>query len=430
MITPFRSGRQQPARSVDTVVIGAGQAGLAMSHCLAGHAIDHVVLERGDVANSWRRERWDSLRLLTPNWQNRLPGYHYRGNDPDGFMTMPEFIGFLDGYAASIAAPVQAGTTVLRVRASGSGYRVCTDRGDWQCRALVLANGAFAVPVLPALAATVPASVLSVTSQQYRNPAQLPAGRVLVVGGSATGLQLADEIRRSGREVTLSVGDHVRMPRSYRGRDIQWWMDRTGLLNQSHEDVEDLARARRLPSAQLIGSPERVTLDLNALVDQGVELVGRLVGIRDGTAQFSGSLRNCCAAADLKLNRLLDSFDAWDLTRGLATGFAAERPRPTRVPESPRLALELDRGNVGAIVWATGYRPDYSWLDLPVLDRRGQLRHQGGVVAAPGVYAMGLPFMRRRKSSFIYGAADDARDLSAHLYSWLRGDSAVTARAG
>jgi putative flavoprotein involved in K+ transport len=246
---------------------------------------------------------------------------------------------------------------------------------------------------------------------------------VLVVGASATGVQLADEIHRSGRPVTLAVGEHVRMPRTYRGRDIQCWMHETGLLDQRYDAVDDLVRARRVPSPQLVGTPDRTTLDLNALSSAGVRLVGRLAGMRDRVAIFSGSLRNVCALADLKMNRLLANIDSWCLEQGVGGADEAERPDPTRVPERPDLTLDLARGEIGTILWATGYRADYSWLDVPVLDAKGRLRHDGGVVDAPGMYAMGLTFMRRRKSSFIHGAEDDARDLATHLAGYLDGRS-------
>jgi len=270
-----------------------------------------VVLERGDVANSWRRERWDSLRLLTPNWQSRLPGYRYDGADPDGFMTMAEVVEFVSRFAAVAAAPVRTHTTVTSVRHTDAGYHVATDRGDLRCRCLVLASGACNLPNVPALQQDVPASIERVTPMDYRNPDQLPQGGVLVVGASATGVQLAHEIHRSGRPVTLSVGEHVRLPRSYRGRDVLWWMDASGLWNQRYDEIEDLTRARGLPSPQLVGTPERTTLDLNALTAIGVTLVGRLAAVRDGRALFSGGLRNQLALADLKMDRLLDTFDDW-----------------------------------------------------------------------------------------------------------------------
>ncbi len=408
---------RQPAglRAVDVIVVGAGHAGLAVSRCLTERGIEHLVLERGEVANAWRHERWDSLRLLTPNWQSRLPGYRYSGAERDGFMTMPDVVEFIDRYARTFGMPVQSHTNVTSVRAAADGYRVVTDRGEWWCAAVVLASGACNWPAIPALRRELPVSVASVAPLGYRNPGQLEPGGVLVVGASASGVQLADEIVRSGRDVWLAVGEHIRLPRVYRGRDIQRWMEVLGVLDERYDAVDDIVRARRVPSPQLVGTPERSNLDLNALRDRGVQLVGRLVGIAGGKAQFSGSLRNHCAMADLKMARLLDRIDASIASGDNAT--RGERPEATRIDASPRLGLDL--ASIRTVVWATGYRPDYRWLDVPVLDAKGRLRHDGGVVDAPGLYAMGLTFMRRRKSSFIHGAEDDARDLTAHLANYL-----------
>jgi putative flavoprotein involved in K+ transport len=407
------------AGAVDVVVIGAGHSGLAMSAWLAAHAVDHVVLERGEIANSWRHERWDSLRLLTPNWQSRLPGYRYDG-PADGFMTMPEVIDFISRYARFVGAPVRTGTTVQSVSQDGNRYRVLTDRGAWRCRAVVMAGGAHGIANVPALAAKLPAAVRSLTSTQYRNPGQLDDAGVLIVGASATGLQLADEIHASGRPVTLAVGEHIRLPRVYRGRDIQWWMYVAGILDQRFDAVDDLVRARRIPSPQLIGTPERLTLDLNALTARGVQVVGRLVNVEGRKAQFSGALRNECAMADLKQARLLDTFDALAESSSVGEMLGApERFAPTRVDARPAIALDLTDRGIGTVIWATGFRPDFSWLQAPVFDHKQRLRHHGGIVA-PGLYVLGLNFMRRRKSSFIHGAEDDVRDLGEHLLGELK----------
>ena len=398
-----------------------------MSRCLAERSIDHVVLERGEVANTWKTERWASLRLLTPNWQSRLPGFGYQGDDPDGYRTMPEVIAFIDRYAKVISAPVRAHTKVTSVSRSAAGYLVATDRGDWRARTVVLATGACNIARVPALAEAVPSAVTTLTPVQYRNPDQLEEGGVLVVGASATGTQLADEIHRSGRPVTLAVGEHIRAPRVYRGRDLEWWMDAAGVLDERYDEVDDIVRARKVPSLQLTGSSERATLDLNALTGIGVKLVGRLAGINEGKAQFSGSLRNLCALSDLKMGRLLDTIDEWATDNGLDGEVEApHRLPPTEVEESPPLGMDLTSGEIRTIVWATGFRPDYSWLDVPVLDRKGQLRHDGGVVESPGMYLMGIQFLRRRKSALIDGAGDDARDLSDHLASYLDGQVATT----
>ena len=410
----------EAAERFTAVVIGAGHAGLAASHFLSQRSIDHVVLERGEVANSWRRERWDSLRLLTPNWQSRLPGLRYEGPDPDGYMTVPEVTEFIERFAKVSRAPVRTGVNVTSVRPAGDGYQVTTDSGEIAARAVVIATGACNRPTVPPVGAAVPASVRQLTPFDYRGPAGLPDGGVLVVGASATGVQLAAELARSGRPVTLSVGEHTRLPRTYRGRDVLWWMDASGVWNQRYDELDDLTRARRLPSPQLVGTPERATLDLNALDSLGVGLAGRLAAVRDGRALFSGGLRNVFSLADLKLNRLLGTFDDWAAMAGRdAEVDAPERFAPTRVPDKARLQLDLGSGEIKSIVWATGFRPDYGWLDVPVVDAKGQLLHDGGVVDRPGLYALGLPVLRRRKSTFICGIEDDARAVIDHLAGYV-----------
>lgn len=389
-----------------------------------------MILERGEVANSWRRERWDSFSLLTPNFQSRLPGHRYGGGDPNGFMTGAEVVAFVSGYAEATRAPVRTHTAVTSVCRTDEGYHVATDHGDLRCRCVVLASGACNRPSVPAVAGVLPSSIASVTAMDYRNPDRLPDGGVLVVGASATGVQLADEIRRSGRPVMLSVGEHVRLPRTYRGRDVLWWMEASGVWDERYDQIDDIDRARGLPSPQLVGTPERASLDLNALTAAGVELVGRLSMIRDGRVLFSGGLRNQFALADLKMNRLLNTFDEWAGAAGSGHDVeppaapSSERPEPTRVPEKARWQLDLGSGEIRSVVWATGFHPDYRWLDVPVLDAKGRLRHDGGVVTdAPGMYVLGLPVLRRRKSTFIHGAEDDARDVVGHLAGYLARDS-------
>ena len=378
------------------------------------------MLERGEVANSWRRERWDSLRLLTPNWQSRLPGMQYEGANPDGYMSMSEVIEFISHFAHISNAPVRTHTEVTSVRRSDTGYLVATTQGEIACRSLVIASGACNVPSVPALHAALPADIEQLTPFTYRTPDQLPDGGVLVVGPSATGVQLAWEIQRSGRPVMLSVGEHVRLPRTYRGKDVLWWMEKSGVWDQRYDEIDDLTRARRLPSPQLVGTSARSSLDLNALSAIGVELIGRWSAVRDGRALLSGGLRNHFALADLKMERLLDAFDEWGIQSGHETKAGdSERPEPTRVPERSRNQLDLRSGEIRAVIWATGFRPVYSWLHVPVVDEKGHLRHDGGVVDSPGMYALGLPVLRRRKSTFIHGIEDDARDVVAHLASYL-----------
>lgn len=401
-------------KQISTVIIGAGQAGLAMSKSLTDRSIAHVVIERGEVANSWAHERWDSLKLLTPNWQNRLPGFAYDGTDPDGFMSMPEIVNHLQFYAQKITAPIEDRTTVLSATAHGRGYCVQTSRGNWYCDNLVVASGACAQVHLPNFAQNIPDHITQLTPLNYRNPSQLGPGGVLVVGASATGVQLASEIQAAGHEVILAAGQHIRVPRQYRGLDIQWWMDQTGVLNMTLDEVDDPDRARRVPSLQLIGSKTRPIMDLNALQADGVEIVGKLADIRDGRALFSGSLANQCALSDLKMNRLLDGFDVWAATHNLANLGAPHRHAATSVGSSPRLQCDLNSGSIRTIVWATGYQPDFSWLQLPVFDSKARLQHDGGVIA-PGLYVLGLPFLRRRKSALIDGVGGDAQALADHM---------------
>jgi putative flavoprotein involved in K+ transport len=415
---------------IPVVVVGAGHAGLAVSRVLAERAVEHVVLERGEIANTWKSERWDSLRLLTPNWQTRLPGYAYGGDDPDGFMAVAELIEVIERYAAAggSGAPIHTHTEVTSVSTDGDGYRVETTAGTWDATAVVLASGAFNRARVPAVAASLPAAIDQVDPLAYKRAEQLRPGRVLVVGASATGVQLADEILRSGRDVTIAVGEHVRLPRTYRGRDIMWWLDRIGRLDERYDEVDDLVRARHVPSPQVAGTVDRSDLDLNVLTDRGAGLVGRLSAVVDGKGYFSGALANVCNLADLKLGRLLDTIDDWAASAGLG-GERGPRPTPTRIDAEPRLAIDLVAEGYETVVWATGFQADYTWLHVPVCDRKGEIRHDGGVVGdAPGLYRVGLNFLRRRKSSFIHGAEDDAVDIVEHLTAYLRSDPSAETR--
>jgi putative flavoprotein involved in K+ transport len=403
------------------VVIGAGHAGLAMSRRLTERSIDHVVLERGEVANSWRTQRWPSLRLLTPNWLTRLPGYDYAGNDPDGYQPVADVVATLTRYARFAAAPVRTSTTVHTVRTAPGGFQIQANDDMLHARAVVLATGACARPAIPAVTGDVLRSVTTLTPITYHDPSQLPDGGVLVVGASATGVQLAGEIHRSGRPVTLAVGEHVRLPRRYRGRDIFWWLEATGVLAERYDQIDDLTRARHLPSPQLTGTPEPAATDLNTLTAQGVRIVGRLGRITGGMAQFSGSLRNTCTLADLKMNRFLARADTWANARGLDDELPpAHRLAATQTDPRTPLELDLTSGEIKTVLWATGFRPDHSWLDIPVRDHAGHIRHDGGVVtSAPGLYVMGTPVLRTRASSYIHGAVPDSEALGAHLHAFL-----------
>jgi putative flavoprotein involved in K+ transport len=405
-------------RTTEAIIIGAGQAGLAMSHCLTRHGVDHVVLERGRTAERWRSERWESLCLLTPNWMSRLPGgWRYRGPDPDGYMTTPEVVRHLDGYARAFAAPVETGTAVQALRRTGAGgYALETSRGTWRARAVVIATGHCDIPQVPEMARSLPDSIHQVTPSGYSSPAQLPEGGVLVVGASATGVQLAEEIQRSGRPVSLAVGRHTRLPRTWRGNDIMAWLERIGVLDERAEAVPDLAQARRQPSLQLAGRPDRGSLDLGVLRGLGVRLLGRAAALDGAVLHLADDLAETTAAAQRRLERLLGRIGA----AADAEGAPAEPwPAAIALPEAVPSRLDLRAEGIRSVLWATGYRRDYAWLRVPVLDAAGEILHQGGITPAPGLYVLGLRFLRRRRSSFLDGVGADAEELAWHILGQL-----------
>jgi putative flavoprotein involved in K+ transport len=392
------------------VVIGAGHAGLAVSRCLRDASVDHLILERGAVANAWRTERWDSLRLLTPNWMNRLPGGIHEPDDPDGFLPGRQFAESLERYARSVGAPVRTHTAVRYVATVDGGFRVATDQGTVACRAVVVATGAYGTPRVPPIADALPRTVHQLVPTRYRNPAEVPDGPVLVVGASASGVQLAEELLLGGRRVTIAVGAHTRVPRTYRGVDIHRWMERLGLLDERAEDVDDLAKARRSTSLQLVGSPDRRRVDLERLQTLGTELVGRLADVRGDELLFSGGLANVCADADLKMGRLLDRVDR------LVGGEPGERPPPVRAGTPRTVASGRE---FATVIWATGYRAHHPWLEPDLLDERGAIVQCGGVTRRPGIYVVGQPFQRTRRSGFIGGAASDAASVVGDVVAGL-----------
>ncbi len=404
--------------TIDTVVIGAGHAGLAVSRLLTDAGHDHVVLDRGRVAERWRTERWDSLHLLTPSWMTRLPGWEYTGPDQDGYLSVDELVDHLEGYATSFGVPLVGGATVEDVRVSGhdgNRYAVVTDRGTWQAHNIVIAAGPHGRPHVPA---GVPRAAV-VTANEYRNPAQLEDGGVLVVGASASGVQIADEVSRAGREVTLAVGRHTRMPRRYRGLDIFWWLESTGRLARTIDEMPDVAAARRESSMQLVGrnEPGRAApdLDLAQLQSRGVRLVGRLDALSGPAARFRDDLLENVGAADHTMHRFLDHVDEYVERAGLTNEvWSGVRPRPVEVTSSPsRLDLRAER--ISTVLLTTGYRPHHPWLNLPITEPDGTIRQYRGVTEAPGIYTVGQRFQHRRDSGMIDGARHDAQMVVDHL---------------
>jgi putative flavoprotein involved in K+ transport len=394
-------------KHIDTVVVGAGQAGLGASHELTRLGHEHVVLDRDMVGDRWLRRRWDTQTLLTPNWMTRLPGHGYAGQHPDQFMSTADFAELLRTYARRFSAPIESGVRVERLQPRGDRLTVSTASGVWIARNVIVATGWCDVAVVPASAAGLHPSIHSLVSDGYRNPGSLPEGGVLVVGASATGAQLADELRRDGRRVVLAVGSHVRLPRRYRGADIMEWLDRTGSLDRRIDDMRDPSAAVREPAAQLVGGVgEPRTIDLPALASRGVELVGRFTAVDGRIAHFDSELTTRMLLADRIMHRVLDRLDTFIEHSGMPAG---NSPRPVAFtpPDAP-MSLDLVGGGIRTVIWATGYRRDYSWLPTGLLDAHGEVRHHHGVTDVPGLTAVGLRFQRTRRSNFIDGVGADA----------------------
>ena len=402
-------------RSIHTVIIGAGQAGLAVSRSLTDRGLEHVVLERARVAERWRSERWDSLRLLTPNWMTRLPGWSYRGPDVHGFMSGGEVASYLEDYARASAAPVEEQTEVEHLDAADDGFAVRTSGGHWRAANVVIATGWCDRPTVPLMAGQLDPSLVQLTPGTYRNPASLPSGGVLVVGASASGVQLADELSRAGRDVLLAVGRHSRLPRAYRGMDIFWWLERIGTLDRTIDDVPDSVAARQEPSLQLAGRPDHRTLDLHSLRGAGVELTGRLSWIEGRRVGFADDLIGNVAAADARMRRVLAEIDAHVVAAGLTAEVLAAEPPPTISVDQSLRELDLHDRRITSVLWATGHRRVYPWLHLPVVDGSGEIRQRRGCTAVPGLYVLGQRFQHHRNSNFIDGVGRDAARVADHL---------------
>lgn len=396
----------------DVIIVGAGQAGLAMSRALSRRGIEHVVLERSRIGERWRSERWNSLRLLTTCAHSALPGLPHEGVEPEYFLSAAGFADYLDRYAAAFAVPVVTSAEVRSVEFSYGGFQVATSERCWYARAIIVATGACDAPYRPPEAANLPASVEQILPVDYRTPDDLPDGNVLVIGASSTGVQLAEEIHRSGRPVTLAVGDHTRMVRRYRGRDIFDRMDAAGILDDPADERGNLRSARRQPSSQLIGREDHSNLDLSTLERLGVRLVGRLGRIDGGRVSFQGDLDQTTLKSHMRMLTTLQRIDRFiDGSGEAAPPSEIDRIWPF-LKRGTASVIDLRRQNIKAVVWATGYRRRYDWLKIPVLDGSGEIIHRGGVTNVPGLYALGLTFLRTRRSAFIDGCGLDAEIIA------------------
>jgi putative flavoprotein involved in K+ transport len=399
---------------VQTLIIGAGQAGLAMSRLLTELDHEHVVLERGRIAERWRSERWESFRLLSPNWQTRLPGYSYRGPDPHGFMAGDEVVRFFDDYARSFRPDVHTGVSVTSAVPDGAEWRVRTRDGRTYCaRNLVVATGYYDRPAIPAgLSATGMGDVHQVHTASYRSPEHLPSGPALVVGAGPSGQQVADELAASGRDVHLAVSRHRPLPRSYRGADIYAWFDRMGVLHRTVDSLPPGTDPTSAPSVVLSG--DREDMNVHRLAANGVSVVGRLTGVSGGRLRFADDLEQRVAEADAHAARARQVVDRYVEEHGLDAPAGSAGPAGTPA-WARRARRSLPLRDVSTVVWATGYARDYSWLPPRVFDAQGRPRHRRGVSPAPGLFFMGLPWQSRRNSSFIDGVAGDAAYLAGRI---------------
>lgn len=406
-------------QNTDVLIVGGGQAGLVMSRSLSARGIEHLVLERGRVGERWHAERWNSMRLLTPAAYSALPGLPHLGANPGEFLPAQAFASYLGDYARMAAVPVIEGVEVRSIDDVGSDFRISTSAGVWQSRAVVVATGACDTPYRPAMAQQLSPAILQIAPADYKRPSDLPDGGVLIVGASSTGVQLAEEIHASGRPVTLAVGDHTRMPRRYRGRDIFSWMDLASILDDRADESRSLDAARHQPSLQLVGRHDNRNLDLASLSRDGVRLLGRLAAISGAYAGFHGDLAETTTQAHARMLRVLSRIDASIERIDLAASLSGDgAPKPFLADCEP-VTLDLLREGIRTIVWATGYVRRYPWLNVPVLDARGEIVHRGGVTAVPELYALGLTFLRRRRSSFISGCGLDAEELAPEIEAHL-----------
>jgi putative flavoprotein involved in K+ transport len=404
-----------PQEQVETLVIGAGQAGIAMSEHLGAHGLPHLVVEKSRIAESWRTARWDALVANGPAWHDRFPNREYEGIDPDAFPPKEMVADYLAAYAGQISAPVRCGVEVksLRRDENGGGFQAETPQSVIAAKRVVVATGAFQKPLMPQI---VPQDIVPVQihSHAYRNPGQLTPGAVLVVGAGSSGTQIADELQRAGRKVYLSVGPHNKPPRRYRGKDFVWWLGALGYwaMKTPHPGMEHITIA-------VSGAYGGKTIDFRKLAHEGMMLVGRVEACRDGVLAIAGDLRQNLQRGDDDYNAVLDQADAYAKAQGLDMPLEPEARAVTPDPGcviNPLSSLDLKKAGITSIIWATGYVPDYSWVKLDAFDEKGRPRHERGVSVVPGLYFLGLPWLSNRSSSFIWGVWNDAKHLADTIF--------------
>jgi len=401
---------------VETIIIGAGQAGLSTSWCLKQHGIDHVVFERHRIGHAWRAERWDSFSLVTPNWQCRLPGFPYAGDDPDGFMVKDEIVRYIEAYAASFAPPVREGVEVTNLAHEDGRFVVTTPAGVWNAASVVVAIGGYHLATLPRLAERFDDGVVHVHSSAYTNPAALPDGDVLVVGSGQSGAQLAEDLHLAGRRVHLCVGSAPRTARRYRGRDIVWWLDALGHYDLTVAQHPLKHRVRDNTNHYVTGRGGGHDIDLRAFAREGMQLYGRLTGVRDGVLHLAPDLAANLDHADTAADNIKNTIDAY-ITANAIDAPAEARYTPVWRPEREIAELDYRRAGIRSVVWSVGYGTDYRWIEVPVFDGSGHPAHRRGVTSVPGMYFVGLPWMHTWGSGRFSGVARDAAYIAERISS-------------
>jgi putative flavoprotein involved in K+ transport len=400
------------AERIHTLVIGGGQAGLTMSHRLKQRGLPHLVLERHRIAERWRSERWDGLAFQFPNWSIKLPDFPFPHDDPDGFASTRAITALIDAYAAFVAPPIRCGVAVTKLRRGDSARFIAeTTDGTIEADNVVIATGPYQRALMPDLLRD--HAIFQLHASRYQNPQQLPDGAVLVVGAGASGAQIAEELLRAGRNVYLSVGRHTRLPRRYRGRDLMWWFDALGYLRRTPEE-----RGPPRPYPTISGAYGGHTIDLRRFATDGIVLLGRLQSVDQGIAHFAGDLAEQLAYGDAAYAEFLGFADEHVRQHGLdmpSDPAAREKLADPPCVSDPIQQLDLAAAGINSVIWATGYGVDFGWIDLPVLDGRGEPRHVSGVTEMPGLYFLGLPWMVTVNSSFLAGVGDDAAALAAHI---------------
>jgi len=397
------------------MIVGGGQAGLSMSACLAHRGIDHLVIEKRTALHTWRTERWDSFCLVTPNWQCRLPGHSYEGGDPHGFMKKNEIIVYLDAFRAKVRAPILEGTVVQRaVRRPTGGFTVATSNGTYTTDQLVVATGGYHKPIIPRMAERLPRTLVQIHSVEYRNAAALPEGRILVVGSGQSGAQIAEDLHLAGREVLLAVGEAPRCARFYRGRDVVDWLADMGYYDMPVDDHPLREGVRDNTNHYVTGRDGGRDIDLRRFALEGMQLYGRLIDADEHTLRFAPTLASALDAADAVYNGINASIDKYITAAGI-TAPPGARYLPRWTPEAERTELALRESGISAVIWCIGYTADFTWLDVPVFNGRGQPQHKRGVTREPGLYFLGLPWLHTWGSGRFSGVADDARYLAGQI---------------